>query len=140
VEQGRATDEPGGMKAPLTREGNAPSVPLTPDEAAEMRRESDKFDQIVADALSHDADYLHERYVELLKTGSTRIQASGGTWSASLQRSRWRDGWLLSEWRRPGGSSGSGQARVSRRYSESQLESSITLQLAVGLAQLRDSD
>ena len=78
VEQGRATDEPGGMKAPLTREGNAPSVPLTPDEAAEMRRESDKFDQIVADALSHDADYLHERYVELLKTDSTRISGFRG--------------------------------------------------------------
>jgi hypothetical protein len=31
------------MKAPLTREGDAPAVPLTAEEAAEMRRESDEF-------------------------------------------------------------------------------------------------
>jgi hypothetical protein len=38
---------------------------LTPEEAAAMLRESDGFDQLVADALSNDADYLHQRYREL---------------------------------------------------------------------------
>ena len=128
------------MRAPLTREGDAPAVPLTPEEAADMRRESDEFDHLVADALSDDADYLHERYRELLTTGATTIQMSGGTWSANLQRPRWRDWWLLSEWVRPGGPSGTGRTRVSRKCTEHQLESAITLQLAVGLALLRNAE
>jgi hypothetical protein len=128
------------MKAPLTRDGNAPAVPLWAEEAAELRRESDEFDQMVADALSDDADYLRGRYLELLTTGTTTIEASGSTWSATLQRSWWRDGWLVSEWGRPGGTSGSGRTRVSRKCTDSQLEAAVTLQLAVGLALLRDTD
>jgi hypothetical protein len=67
------------MKARFTADGRAESVPLTPEEAAEMRRESDEFDRLVGDLLVEEAGYLNDRFPELLQTGTTTLRSSGAS-------------------------------------------------------------
>jgi hypothetical protein len=131
--------EPGGMKARMTSDGKAAAVPLTPEEAGEMRRRSDEWDERLADLLTQEANYLDERFLEVLATGTTTIRSPEGTWTATLQRSRWRDGWLISEVAHPGGGRGSGRTRISRKYDRDQLRSAITLQIAIGMLLLRET-
>jgi hypothetical protein len=129
--------EPGGFKVPLTSDGKGIPVPLSPEEAIEMRRESDEHDAIVVELMRSEVGTLHDHCQELLTTGSTTIREPNGHWTASLKRSRWRDGWLISEGRRDGGSC-SGRLRVSRKGSHEYVDAAITLALASGVAWLRE--
>lgn len=138
VEQGLPSVEPRRMKVRLTSDGKAEPVPLTDEEAAEMRRESDAWDERLADLLAQEASYLNERFQEVLATGTTTIRSSGGTWTATLERSRWRDGWLISEGTRTDGRRSSGQTRIARKSSGDQLQRAITLQLGIGMMSLRE--
>ena len=126
------------MKVPFTADGKALPVPLTPEEADEMRRESDEWDQRLADLLTHEASYLDDRFSELLATGTTTIRSSEGTWTAILQRSRLSDGWLITKGTGLGGRGSSGRTRIGRKSTTEQLKSAITLQLAMGLMWLRE--
>jgi hypothetical protein len=130
--------EPGGMKAPMTSDGKAAAVPLTPEEAFEMRRESDEWDQRLADLLDKEAGSLNDRFQEVLATGTTTIRSSGGTWTATLERSRWRDGWLISQGTCSDGRRCSGRTRISRKSSGDQLQRAITLQLGIGMMTLME--
>lgn len=130
--------EPRGMKAPFTSDGSGEPVPLTEEEAAEMRRESDAWDARLAEFLTKEESYLNERFLEVLATGATTMLSSGGTWTATLQRPRWRDGWLISDGIRSDGSRCFGRTRISRRSKGDHLRRSITLQLGIGMLTLRD--
>jgi hypothetical protein len=129
--------ERGGMKAQFTRDGKSVPVPLTPEEAAEMRRESEEWDQRLSDLLTQESGYLSERFLEVQAMGKTTMRSSNGEWTATLQRSIGRDGWLITEGSRPDGAS-SGKTRIGRKTAGRQLESAITLQLGIGLLWLRE--
>jgi hypothetical protein len=130
--------EPGGMKARMTNDGKSAAVPLSPEEAAEMRRESDEWDERLGELLDQQATFLDERFQELLTTGTTTIRSSDGEWTAILERSRWRDGWLISEGTRIDGQRSSGRTRISRKSSGDQLQRAITLQLGIGMMTLAE--
>ena len=51
------------MKAPFTSDGSGEPVPLTEEEAAEMRRESDAWDARLAEFLNEEESYLNERFL-----------------------------------------------------------------------------
>src|ERR1700677_3139119 len=70
----------GGMKARFTSDGTDVPVPLTPEEAVEMRRESDEWDQRLAELLTQESGYLNERFLEVEATGKTTMRFSNGEW------------------------------------------------------------
>lgn len=129
--------EPGGFTVPHTSDGQGVPVPLSEEAAAEIRRQSDEHDASIGQLLHDEATTLHELCQEILTTGSTTIREPNGNWTATLKRSRWRDGWLVSEGHRDGGSC-SGRLRIPRRSSHDHVEASITLDLANALAWLRE--
>jgi hypothetical protein len=139
TEHDLSSAESGGMKARLTSDGKGAAVPLSPQEAAEMRGESDEWDERLADLLDQEASFLNERFQEVLATGTTTIRSSGGAWTATLERSRWRDGWLIGEGTLTDGRRYSSRTRVSRKSSGDQLQRAITLQLGIGMMSLMES-
>lgn len=127
------------MKVPLTHDGSGVPVPLTAEEATEMRRESDEWDKRLADLLATEASYLNERFLEVQATGTTTMRSPVATWTATLQQSKWRDGWLVTKGARLDGRSGtSGGTRIGRKYKGEQLKRAVTLQLASGMLWLRE--
>src|SRR5271157_4174432 len=62
-----------GMKVGLTSDGRGTPEPMTPDEAADMRRHSDAYDREIARIVNDEAVFLHERFLDLVTTGTTSI-------------------------------------------------------------------
>ena len=120
----------------MTKDGKGIPSRLTSEESAEMRRQSDDWYRLVSQIVDDEASFLHEHYVELLDTGTTTIQEPSGTWTAILRRSRWRDGWLITEGNRIDRGWQSGKSRIARR-GDNYLEAALIMRLATGLAWLR---
>jgi hypothetical protein len=112
---------------------------LTPDEEAEMERSGDEYDAFVARLMDEEAEFLHERFQELMATGSTTITEATGTWTATLRRPRWHNGALVDEGQRPGRKM-SGFHPLPREdlKDADRLEADFTRRIAIGLAFLRE--
>jgi hypothetical protein len=127
-----------GMKVPFTADGNGVPVPLSTEELEASRRESDQWDERLGDVLTHDAAYLKQRFEEVLATGTTTLRTDEGRWTATLERTRSSDGWLLTEGVCLDGRGSSGGTRIGLKLTSEQLESAVTLQIAMGLMWLRE--
>jgi hypothetical protein len=131
-------NEPGGMKVPLTPDGSGIPAPLTPEEAAEARRQSDEWERELFQLMDDEAAFLHERYVELRDTGTTTIREPSGFWTATLQRSDSDDWSLVSEGERLDHRETWGTRPISRTRDAGSLEKAINLTTAQGLLWLRE--
>jgi len=97
-----------------------------------------EWDERLGALLTNEASYLHDRFLEVVATGTTTIRQQDGIWTATFQPSRWRDGWLSSEGTRPDGQGTSGRTRIARKSTREQLESAITLDIGIGMLWLRE--
>lgn len=129
---------PGGMKATFTSDGRSTQRPLTEEEAAELYRQGEAWEKAVADVLTHEASLLNEHCDELLANGTTTIVEPNGQVTATLRRSRWRDGWLATEGHMRDGNTFSGGHRIARKTTEDYVRRVAMHQLADGVRALRE--
>ncbi len=129
---------PEGWKVPATSDGRGVPVPLTPEEAADMRRRSDESRAAIEQVLRDESALLGGRFAEVLANGSATVLEPTGTFTVTLHRPRWRDGVLLSEGARRDGRGTRGRLRIPRKPDSEYLEDAVTLTLAKGVAWLRE--
>jgi hypothetical protein len=127
---------PGVVHEPLNRLDQR-AHPLSQAEADERHRRSDERHERLDRLMQKESALLSHGVQELLRTRTTTIREPTGIWTASLHRAMGRDGQLTHQGSRNDGRTTRGRLHIAGNAGGKRLEHELTLQLAQGLAWLR---